>query len=103
MTTPPQIVVYGRPACPQCLTTKLHLDKLGLPYEYRDVSKDEAARDAVTLLGYQSLPVVVVGDMHWSQYRHEKLQQLAEVHAAAPDVAGLESAAEEFLADGDAA
>ncbi|WP_043737792.1 glutaredoxin family protein [Nocardia asiatica] len=102
MTTPPQITVYGRPACSRCHTTTAHLERLGLPYTYRDVTTDEAAYDAVAVLGYQELPVVTVGDMHWSGYRHSKIKQLAEIHAAAPDVAGLESAAVEFLAGGEA-
>jgi glutaredoxin-like protein NrdH len=103
MTTPPQIVVYGRPGCQQCRMTTGRLDKHGLPYAYRDVTEDPAAHEVVTALGYQSLPVVVVGDMHWSGFRLSKLDRLVKIHAAAPDVAGLESAAVEFLTDGDAA
>lgn len=96
MTT---ITVFGKPGCPGCKTTIQHLDKLGLPYVYRDITEDQAAHDEVTLLGYQGLPVVTVGDLHWSGYRHGKIQRLAQIHVSAPDITVLESEAVEYLAD----
>jgi len=95
-----QITVFGKPDCPQCHTTKLHLEKVGLPYIYRDVTRDEEARELVFLLGYKTLPVVTVGDMHWSGYRYGKIKQLAKIHAGAADVSSLDAAAERYLEDG---
>jgi glutaredoxin-like protein NrdH len=94
------IKVYGKPDCSQCHMTTHHLDKLGLPYEYLDVTQDDDARDAVTLLGYRVLPVVVAGDMHWGSFRYDKLKQLASIHREAADVTELDGAAERYLADG---
>lgn len=95
----PEIIVYGKPDCQQCRWTTRRLDKLKLPYRYFDVLGNEDARDAVAILGYQSVPVVVVGDIHWSGYREAKLQQLAEIYAAAPDIADHEAPAEAYLMD----
>lgn len=92
-----EIAVYGKPGCPQCMTTTQHLDKVGLPYRYRDVTEDPAALEVVTSLGYLSLPVVTVGDLHWSGYRHGRIKRLAEIHATAPDLAALEPAAIGYL------
>ncbi|MDV7253076.1 MULTISPECIES: glutaredoxin domain-containing protein [Rhodococcus] len=43
------------------MATKKHLDRQGTPYEIRYVDDDQAAADAVRLLGYQAVPVVVAG------------------------------------------
>jgi glutaredoxin-like protein NrdH len=92
-----EIAVYGRPGCQQCTATTRHLTRLGLPYAYRDVTADPLWSDTVTALGYQSLPVVTVGDLHWSGYRHSRVQRLGEIHAAAADIAALEPAAVAYL------
>ncbi|MBF6213726.1 glutaredoxin family protein [Nocardia puris] len=94
----PEITVYGRPGCGQCLATTQHLTRRGVPHAYVDVSADPAGVEVVTSLGYQALPVVVAGDVHWSGYRHTRLQRLAEIHATCPDLAVLEPAAIDYLA-----
>jgi glutaredoxin-like protein NrdH len=93
-----EITVYGKPGCQECRMTTRRLDKHGVPYVYRDVTTDPEAHAAVVALGYQSLPVVTAGDMHWSRFRLEKLDQLAAAQATAPDLASLETAAEHYLA-----
>ncbi|MFE7797012.1 glutaredoxin family protein [Nocardia sp. NPDC057440] len=100
---PIEILVYSKPDCQQCLMTMRHLDKLGLPYRYFDVTKDERAYDAVTLLGYRQLPVVAVGDLHWSGYRDAKLDRLAEIYSTAANITNLEATAVQYLTDEDAA
>ncbi|MFR9767084.1 glutaredoxin family protein [Nocardia sp. SC052] len=97
------ITVYGKPGCQQCRMTTRHLDKLQVEYTYRDVTTDQDAHDIVTMLGYLTLPVVVAGDVHWAGFRHERLDRLAEIHAAAPDNAEHEQAAEQYLTEGGAA
>lgn len=94
-----EISVYSRPGCQQCRTTTRHLEKLGLPYRYRDVTEDADAYNVVQALGYQSLPVITAGDMHWSGYRNEKLKWLAEIHGLNADIEPLDAEAEDFLAD----
>ena len=60
--------------------TKKVLDKLGIEHETVDVTADPDAHAYVTGLGYQSAPVVVVGDgeEHWSGFRAERLRGLVE-------------------------
>lgn len=86
--------------CQQCVATKKHLDRQGTPYELRYVDQDPEALDAVRLLGYQAVPVVVAGDMHWSGFRPDKLNALGRLHTVAADIAELDAAAEAYLAEG---
>lgn len=93
-----EITVYGSPDCPSCRVTTRQLEKRGLPYTYRDVvTMSQADRDKVALLGHRSLPIVAVGDMHWSGHRYDKINQLADMYAGAGDTAVLEDAAVEYL------
>jgi glutaredoxin-like protein NrdH len=98
--SPVEITVFSKPGCPQCMTTARHLDRLGLPYRYRDVTEDDEAREIVQSLGYKALPVVTAGDMHWTGYRNERLKRLAEIHGVTGDISWLDEAAEGYLQDG---
>ncbi|MGX6513282.1 glutaredoxin family protein [Rhodococcus sp. SJ-2] len=101
---PIQITLYAKTSgCQQCKATARHLDRQGTPYAVRYVDQDPTAADTVRLLGYQAVPVVTAGDMHWSGYRPGKLDQLGRLHTIAADVAELDAAAEEYLAEEGAA
>lgn len=71
------VVVYTLPSCVQCESTKKLLNKNDIAYEVVDLSQDEAAMDMVKTLGYQSAPVVVAGDKHWSGFRPDMISSLA--------------------------
>ena len=56
------IVVYTRPGCPDCAAVKRYLDKRGLKYEERDVSRNEAWIDEMKrVAGVRIAPVTVLG------------------------------------------
>lgn len=97
----PEITVYGRPGCQGCRLTTRRLDHHGLPHRYVDVTQDADAAREVTALGYRQLPVVTVGDLHWGGFRLGHLDRLAEIHAAAPDLAELDAAAVAYLTEED--
>ncbi|WP_371053677.1 glutaredoxin family protein [Rhodococcus gordoniae] len=100
MTNPVPVTLFAKTTgCQQCVATKKHLDRQGTPYELRYVDEDPAAADAVRLLGYQAVPVVVAGDMHWSGFRPDKLDALGRLHTVAADIAELDAAAEAYLAE----
>jgi glutaredoxin-like protein NrdH len=71
------VTVYTLPSCVQCEQTKKTLTKSGVSYEVVDLSQDEVAYEMVKELGYQSAPVVVAGDEHWSGFRPDRLSALA--------------------------
>lgn len=72
------VTVFTKPSCPQCDMTKKLLDRLGVEHTTVDVTADPEAHAYVTGLGYQSAPVVVVGDgeSHWSGFKPDHLKGL---------------------------
>lgn len=73
------VVLYSQPACFKCRATARYLDKLNLPYQEVDVSKDPEAKEYIQGLGYLTTPVVTVGDKHWSDFRIELISQIPEL------------------------
>ena len=71
-----KVTVYSKTACGKCVFTKKWLESKGIPYEEKRTDLDEDARNEVIEMGYQELPVVVVGDKHWSGYQPDKLEEL---------------------------
>lgn len=72
-----KIEIYSKPACVQCTATYRALDRQGLDYTVIDLTDDPTARETVENLGYRQLPVVVVGEQHWSGFRPDRIQALA--------------------------
>jgi len=55
--------VYGADWCGDCRRSKALLDRLGVPYAYLEVDKDDALRDrAIAIADRQSIPVIVFPD-----------------------------------------
>lgn len=71
------ITVYSKPSCVQCTATKRALDRKGIEYDSVDISVDPEAYAFVESLGYRQVPVVVVGNDHWSGFQPEMINRLA--------------------------
>jgi len=71
------ITVYSKPACVQCTATTRALDARGIDYSVIDLTKDSAALEMVTALGYRQAPVVVAGEAHWAGFRPDMIGRLA--------------------------
>lgn len=71
------ITVYSKPGCQPCAATIRALEKAGLQYVRLDITEDPSALEACRLLGYESVPVVVAGDDHWSGFRPDRIKALA--------------------------
>lgn len=77
------ITVYSKPVCGQCTATYRALESKGLKFEVVDVSEHPEAIEYIEELGYKQLPVVVVDDEnHWSAFRPDKIDAIAEFLAA---------------------
>ncbi|MGX1809728.1 glutaredoxin family protein [Nocardia sp. NPDC055321] len=72
----PAVVLYSKRGCGQCIATEKAFAARGIPFVKVDVTQDANAAARVRALSYQSLPVVVVGDMHWSGFQLPKIDQL---------------------------
>lgn len=71
------IQIYSKPACVQCTATYRAFDKQGIEYTVIDITAEADAQKEVEALGYRQLPVVVVGEEHWSGFRPDRIQALA--------------------------
>ena len=74
------IKIFSKPNCVQCSMTMRTLDRQGVQYTVIDVSQDAEANTLIQSWGYRQVPVVQVGDEHWSGFRPERL---ASITAAA--------------------
>lgn len=70
------VTVYSKPNCPQCVQTKKKLEQKGIEFSSVDISVDTVGAKIVADLGYRQVPVVVVGDTHWSGFRPDLLGQM---------------------------
>jgi glutaredoxin-like protein NrdH len=77
------ITVYTKPACVQCNATYKALDRQGIAYDKVDITLDAEARDYVMALGYLRAPVVVAGRQHWSGFRPDRINALAQTALSA--------------------
>lgn len=67
------------PHCPKCTSTYDALDDKGIKYKVVDLKTDAKAFKFVTEeLGYLGAPVVVTDVDHWSGYRADKIEELAQ-------------------------
>lgn len=76
------VTVYTKPACVQCNATYKALDKKGIAYQSVDISLDAEALERLKALGYMQAPVVVTDHDHWSGFRPDKIEELAQANAA---------------------
>ncbi|MGN1057327.1 MAG: glutaredoxin-like protein NrdH [Comamonas sp.] len=71
------IKIYSKPNCVQCSMTMRTLDRQGVSYEVVDVSQDNVAAEQLQAWGYRQVPVVQVGEEHWSGFRPERLASIS--------------------------
>lgn len=73
-----KVTVYGTPTCMPCRSTKKTLDKIGVPYEYVDVTASPDGLDTINALGYNSVPVIVTDSgEHWQGFHPDRLSALS--------------------------
>lgn len=69
--------VYEMDNCRACVNTKRKLTELGIPFDVENATEPENAA-AIAELNYKQAPVVVWGTEHWSGYRPDRINELAE-------------------------
>lgn len=72
------VTVYSKPSCVQCNATYRAMNSRGIDYQVVDMSQDHEALEYVRQLGYMSAPVVVTDDDHWTGFRPDKIDELAQ-------------------------
>lgn len=71
------VTVYEKDNCMQCVQTKRKLEQSGIQYEVADLM-EPGNLEAAKSLGHLSAPVVVVGDVSWSGFRPDKIDELVK-------------------------
>jgi glutaredoxin-like protein NrdH len=71
------IVLWTKPNCSQCETTKRQFDKRGIIYKVRKLTPKAVER--FIELGLTSAPIIETDDRRWSGFRLEKIKSL-EMH-----------------------
>jgi glutaredoxin-like protein NrdH len=69
-------ILYSKPGCQPCRMSKRFLEQHAIPHAVIDVTEDPSGLNAVTDLGYQSLPVIVSDAGHWSGFQPDRLKAL---------------------------
>lgn len=72
------VTVYSKDKCVQCNATYRALDKLDIEYQVVDVTADSEALAHISELGYMQVPVVEVGNEHWSGFRPDRIKTLTK-------------------------
>lgn len=69
------IEVFSKKDCIQCTMTKNFLNRENIDFVEYDVEFDNAARNLIQALGYQSVPVVLTDSQGWFGYRPDLLKK----------------------------
>ena len=75
---PVAVVVWSKPSCVQCVSTKRQLDKHGIPYIERDLTEHVEQATRFRDAGYATAPVVVTSRGTWAGFRPDLIKQLKE-------------------------
>lgn len=69
----PIVTLYSQPGCGPCVGVESYLTASQIPFEKRDITKDETAYARVVELGYSGTPVIEHPAGHFKGYDPEKL------------------------------
>lgn len=73
MTT--EVIVYSKPACPQCTMTKKALTQKGVAFIEEALSAETLEKFAAK--GFRSAPIVVAGEQSWAGFQPDLINSLA--------------------------
>lgn len=71
-------IVYTKSNCMACNFTKKWLIEHNVEFTSVNIEDNETAKLAVKEMGYQAVPVIVVGDEHWHGFQPDKLTTLVQ-------------------------
>jgi glutaredoxin-like protein len=83
---PGEIVIYTRPGCPYCLTLRAGLRRSGLAFREINIWGDPAAAAFVRSVaaGNETVPTVVVGEVHMVNPSARRVRSLAVPAGSSP-------------------
>lgn len=79
----PEVVIYSKPHCPACISTKTTLKAMDIPFVDIDISEYPEMLDKIKNgWGYSQVPVVDTGLDRWSGLNMKKLKELEKQYEA---------------------
>ena len=73
-----KITVFGKKGCMQCKMTASIFTDNDIDFDYIDIEDVPDARDYISELGFQGLPVVICGGASWSGFQPEKINDIVD-------------------------
>jgi glutaredoxin-like protein NrdH len=74
-----QVIVYSAQGCNECNMVKQMLTQEGIPFEVRDVLKNQEYQKEVEKFGFMGVPVTVVADQAVKGFNPDELKKLIEI------------------------
>lgn len=72
------VVIYSAEYCPHCAKLKRKLDALDITYQIRDIEQNETWRDELVEKGFQTIPVLKIGELFLNPMKDDYMQYLKE-------------------------
>ena len=73
-----KITVFGKKGCMQCKMTASIFTDNDIDFDYIDIEDVPEAREYISELGFQGLPVVICGGVSWSGFQPEKINDVVD-------------------------
>lgn len=73
------VIVYSTEDCVECGFVKKMLTEEGIPFEVRDVLKNEEYQEEVEKFGFLGVPVTVVGDRAVKGFNPEVIELIQSI------------------------
>jgi glutaredoxin-like protein NrdH len=71
--SPPHILIYTTPTCPDCHALKHWLAQQALTYEERDLTDPRIAEEAKARTGVRVAPITIIGsDVFYGTFQNQK-------------------------------
>lgn len=76
LAKPPRITLYSTPACGHCRQLKAHLQRLKVPFQEMDISRNRRAQADFQRLAARGVPVLLIGAKRLDGYDAKRLDKL---------------------------
>ena len=83
-----EIIVWEKPNCVQCQSTKRVMEKMGIQFKVRRLDRSPKAVERFLELGLTAAPIVETDDRRWSGFRLDKIKSL-EYHLKSERAHGI--------------
>lgn len=79
------VIVWTKPACVQCRLVKFRIEAAGVPFEERDLTEPESAKDLEHFrgLGYSAAPITEYGGIAVPGFMPSEIDRVIEAWRAA--------------------